>query len=159
MSKRVQHELPPIYDADSQILILGSIPSVKSREVGFYYAHPQNRFWKVLEHVFACSIEDKEQFLHEYHLALWDVLASCEISSSKDSSIKKEMPNNLQKIIKQSQIKLIVTTGKTAHKYYQKYFQKLPIKEICLPSTSPANCAIKMPELVEAYSVIKENLL
>lgn len=159
MLKKVRHPLKPIYNKQSKILILGSMPSVKSRNVGFYYAHPQNRFWRILEIIFNTKIEEKELFLLEHYIALWDVISSCEIDGSSDSSIQNVVPNNIEKIIKQSQIKVIFTTGKTAHKYYLQFFQgKISLPVINLPSTSPANCAKKIEDLIEAYQVIKNYL-
>ncbi len=156
---KVKHNLDPIYDTNSEILILGSMPSEKSREQGFYYAHPQNRFWPTLERVFNEKIDDKKRFLLDKHIALWDILKVCDINKSSDSSIKKEKPNNIKKIIKESNIKVIFTTGKTAYKYYQKYFKdKIHLDVICLNSTSPANCQIKDVELIEEYKIIKKYL-
>lgn len=160
MTNKVFHELPPIYNKNSQILILGSMPSIKSREVKFYYGHPQNRFWHVLEKVFEMKIIDKKQFLLDNKIALWDVLASCEISLSSDSSIKNELPNNIPEILKMTDIKIIFTTGKTAYKYYQKYFKdiiSLPV--INLSSTSPANCRRNLEELIEEYKIIRKYLV
>lgn len=157
MIKKVEHELPPIFNEKSKILILGTMPSVKSREVKFYYGHPQNRFWKIMEIIFMQEIKDKERFLLEKHIALWDILESCKISS--DSSIKNEKPNNISYLLEKTSIKVIFTTGKTAHKYYEKYFKnKITIPEINLSSTSPANCAKKLYDLVEEYKIIKEYL-
>ncbi len=157
--EKVKHELPPIYNEFSRILILGTMPSVKSREVGFYYGHPKNRFWKVLENVFEEQIIDKKEFLLKHHIALWDVLASCSIKGSSDASIKNAKPNNIQKIIKETEIKAIFTTGKTAYKYYLKFFKdKIELPVFCLPSTSPANAKIKEEELVDAYKKIKDIL-
>lgn len=159
MNCKVKHELAPIYNEESEVLILGSMPSVKSREVGFYYGHPKNRFWKVLECVFDEKIEDKKSFLLEKKIALWDVLASCEIKASSDASIKNAKPNDLEKIIRESKIKVIFTTGKTAYKYYIKFFEnKIELPVICLPSTSPANAKVSETELVEEYKRIKEYL-
>lgn len=151
--------MPPIYDKDSQILILGTMPSVKSREVKFYYGHPQNRFWKIMENLFEEEIIDKKAFLLKHHIALWDVLESCEIKGSSDSSIQKEKPNPIPDLLPKTQIKAIFTTGKTAHKFYQKYFKTtISIPEINLPSPSPANCAKKLEELVEEYKIIQNFL-
>lgn len=159
MKNLVKHELKPIYDEYSKILILGTIPSVKSRSVGFYYAHPKNRFWKVLESIFEETIEDKKEFLLGKHIALWDVFSSCEIKGSSDASIKNAKPNDIEKLIKESEIKIVFTTGKTAYQYYLKFFQdKIDLPVIGLPSTSPANCKIKMEELVEEYRIIKKYL-
>lgn len=156
---KVKHELKPIYDENSKILILGTMPSMKSREVGFYYAHSQNRFWWVLEQIFEEKIEDKTIFLLDNHIALWDVLAACTITGSSDASIKNAKPNNLQKIVKESKIEVIFTTGKTAYQYYLKFFKdKIHLPVFCLPSTSPANCKVKNEELINEYSIIKKYL-
>lgn len=156
---QVKHELKPIYDQDSKVLILGTMPSVKSREVGFYYAHPKNRFWMTLESVMNEKIIDKIEFLLKHHIALWDVFASCEIKGSSDASIKNARPNNIERLINESNIKVIFTTGKTAYKYYLKFFKdKIDLPVISLSSTSPANCKIKTEELVDEYSVIKKYL-
>lgn len=159
---KVIHTLKPIYNENSKVLILGSIPSIKSREVGFYYSHPKNRFWKTLEKVYSekigDSIRDKINFLIKHNIALFDVLKSCDISSSKDSSIKNPIPNNLNPILKEANIKAIFTTGQKAYQLYQKYcYPKTGIKAILLPSTSPANCPKGIEEkLINAYSQIKE---
>ena len=159
MVTKVNHEFEPIYDKFSQILILGSIPSKKSREVKFYYGHPKNRFWLVLENIFEEKIIDKKLFLKNHHIALWDVLASCEIEGSSDSSIKNEKVNDISKILKNTSIKVIFTTGKVAHKYYQKYFKNIiKIPEINLPSTSPANCAYSLEKLILEYKIILDYL-
>lgn len=147
------------YNSSSKILILGSIPSSKSRELGFYYSHPQNRFWKVLSHIYneetPITIIEKKDFLNRHNIALFDVVKSCEIKGSSDSSIKNPIPNNINKIIKNSNIKKIYTTGKTAYKLYNKYILKKINKEaIYLPSTSSANCAISFDELIKEYSKI-----
>lgn len=156
---KVKHEIEPIYDKNSKILILGTMPSVKSREVGFYYAHPKNRFWFVLEQVFNETIEDKKEFLLKNHIALWDVFASCDIKGSSDASIKNAIPNDLENLINKSNIKVIFTTGKTAYKYYLKFFKdKINLPVFCLPSTSPANCKIKDKELIEEYKLIQKYL-
>ena len=139
---RIKHPIDAVYDEKSRILILGSFPSVKSREYGFFYGHPQNRFWKVIAKI--CgenvpeSVEDKKAFLLRNHIALWDVIQSCEITGSADSSIKNVVPNSLDEIIKNSEIKAVFTNGKTADKLYNKY-NKNGFSAVCLPSTSPAN--------------------
>ncbi len=161
-SERVEHTIAPFVFKEAKVLILGTIPSPKSREQGFYYAHPQNRFWKVLATVFEKtipqSIEDKKNFLLTEKIALWDVLSECYIVGAGDASIKNEKPNDVQGIIVGTEIKSIFTTGKTACKLLSKL---QGIKSICLPSTSPANCSVSFNELVEKYSeikkVIKEN--
>lgn len=153
----VKHELEPIYDEYSKILILGTMPSVRSREVGFYYAHPKNRFWWVLAKVFDEVIINKEEFLKKHHIALWDVLKSCYVNGSSDASIKNALPNDLESIINNSKIKVIFTTGKTAYKYYLKFFkEKIDLPVIPLPSTSPANCRINDSELEKSYSILKK---
>lgn len=152
---RVFHELPPVFDENSKVLILGSLPSVKSRKVGFYYMHPQNRFWRVLEEIFKEKIEDKKEFCLIHHIALWDTCASCEITSSSDASIKNIVPNDLSLILEKANIVQIFTTGKKAHEIYQKYLYPVYKKEdICLSSTSPANAKKKLEDLVEEYKKI-----
>lgn len=155
---RVVHTLEPIYDKASKILILGTMPSVKSREQAFYYAHPQNRFWKIMAQLFECSLETKEEktaFCHQNHIALYDVLESCDIHGSSDSSIKNAKPNDLREILQNSQIEMIFTTGKKAYSLYQKYQEKQTgIAAICLASPSPANASKKLKDLVEDYQVI-----
>ena len=158
MSK-IYHTFPPFYQSDSEILILGTMPSPKSRELGFYYMHPQNRFWNVLEKVFqdkiGNTIEDKKIFLIKHKIALWDTCASCEIKKASDSTIKNIKPNNINLILKDSNIKYIFTTGKKAHELYNKYiYNKTKIKDICLYSPSPANCAISFDKLVNNYSIL-----
>lgn len=156
------HPIDPVYDKNSKVLILGSFPSVKSREAMFFYGHPQNRFWKVLAAVFDEKLpqttEEKRMLLLRNGAALWDVIASCEIEGSSDSSIKNVVPNDLTEILASADIGQIFVNGKTALKYYNKYLKELIGKEaICLPSTSPANAAWKMDSLIEAWSIIKSN--
>ena len=156
------HPIDPVYDKNSKVLILGSFPSVKSREAMFFYGHPQNRFWKVLAAVFDEKLpqttEEKRMLLLRNGIALWDVIASCEIEGSSDSSIKNVVPNDLTEILASADIGQIFVNGKTALKYYNKYLKELIGKEaICLPSTSPANAAWKMDSLIEAWSIIKSN--
>ena len=123
---KVKHTLKPIYDENSEVLILGSLPSIKSREIGFYYGHPKNRFWKTLETVFNEKIgetkEEKITFLKKHHIALFDVIKECDITSSSDASIKNVIPNNLKPILKNSNIKTIFTTGTKAHQLYKKIY-------------------------------------
>lgn len=156
----VKHPFPPLYDSDSRILILGSFPSVKSREQMFFYGHPQNRFWRVISAVCGCdvpkTIEEKRSFLLENNIALWDVIASCEIMGSSDSSIKNVTANDLSEILNSADIRQIYVNGKTAEKYFNKYTRdKINRDAICLPSTSPANAAWSADKLIEAWSVIR----
>lgn len=160
--QKVMHEFDAYYNKNSKILILGSIPSVKSREYGFYYMHPQNKFWKVLaevyQDVYPETIEEKKEFLKRHQIALWDVLSSCEIKGSSDSSIKNPIPNDIDRILKESSIKQIYTTGKTATKLYEKYcYPQVKRKSIYLPSTSPANIGnYSFEKLVEEYKILLE---
>ena len=154
----VVHPIEPVYDKNSQILILGSFPSVKSREEGFFYGHKQNRFWKVISAVFneeePKSIEEKKAFLLRNHIALWDVIKSCDIVGSSDSSISNVVANDLSIILDTAEIGAIYVNGKTALKYYEKYTQALVKRPAtCLPSTSPANAAWNLDRLLEAWSV------
>lgn len=157
--EHIIHPIPPLYDAQSRILILGSFPSVKSREAQFFYGHPQNRFWKVLAAMCECevpvTIEEKKVFLLENHIAVWDVIRSCDIEGSSDSSIKNVIPNDLGLILEEADIKQIYVNGKKAEQLYQKYiFPKIKRKAICLPSTSPANAAWSLKKLTEEWRKI-----
>lgn len=152
----VIHNIDPVFDENSEILILGSFPSVKSRETGFFYGHKQNRFWKVTASVFGCevpqTIEEKKKFLHKNHIALWDVVAECEISASSDSSIKNAKANDIRIILDSAKIRAIFVNGRTAEKYYKKYIlPEIRIEAICLPSTSPANAAESVETLSEKW--------
>ena len=147
------HNSDPIYNADSRILILGSFPSVKSREQSFYYGHPQNRFWRMLSGVFGeqtpVSIEEKKEFLLSHAIALYDVISSCEIEGSSDSSIKNATPNDIRSIVEGAQIEKIITNGKLAHKLYERHIAStVALPEVCLPSTSPANAAFSLERLI-----------
>ncbi len=161
--KPVKHPFPPLYDENSRVLILGSFPSVKSREQMFFYGHPQNRFWRVLAGVFSCAvpqtIEEKRRFLLSKRIALWDVIASCEITGSSDSSIKNVVANDLRQILEAADIRKIYVNGKTAEKYYKKYTEPVIGREaICLPSTSPANAAWSLERLTEAWQAVAESI-
>lgn len=161
MKETIIHPFEPIYNQDSRILILGSMPSPKSRELGFYYGHPQNRFWKILskifEEPFPDSNEKKKEFVLNHHIALWDVVKSCEIKGASDSTIAQVIPNDIKTLLNQTQIQYIITTGKKADQLYQKYcLKETEIESICLPSTSPANCAMKEDFLISKYQIIKE---
>lgn len=160
MQESVQHPFPPLYDSRSEILILGSFPSVKSRELRFFYGHPQNRFWRVTAAVFGCEvpqrIEEKRAFLLSHHVALWDVIASCEITGSSDSSIRNVQPNDLMPILAAANIRQIYVNGGTAAKYYDKYQKPVLLREaVRLPSTSPANAAWSLDRLIAAWQVIR----
>lgn len=153
------HPIPPVFDGNSRVLILGSFPSVKSREVCFFYGHPQNRFWLVLSALYETPIPDsvdgKREFLLAHGIALWDVIASCEIEGSADQSIKDVRPNDVGRILAVSPIQEIFVNGKTAEKYYNTYLLKrLGRSAVCLPSTSPANAAWSLSALIDAWSVI-----
>ena len=157
----ISHPFPPLYNENSRILILGSFPSVKTREQKFFYGHPQNRFWKVTATVFECSvpqtIEEKRRFLLAHGVALWDTIASCDIVGSSDSSIKNVVPNDLTPILEGAKIEKIFVNGKTSEKYYNKYVRdKIGRKAVCLPSTSPANAAWSLERLVEVWRVIRD---
>ena len=156
---RQQHPIPPLYDPGSRILILGSFPSVKSREGQFFYHHPQNRFWRVLAAVLdetpPITIEEKSAFLHRNHIALWDVIGSCEISGSSDSSIRNVVPNDLSPILETANIRAVFCNGGTSHRYYRKYTQAATgIEARVLPSTSPANAAWNLEKLTNALQEI-----
>ena len=153
------HPISPIYDKDSEILILGSFPSVRSREEGFFYGHPQNRFWKVVASVYGenvpQSVEEKKAFLLRNHIAVWDVIKSCDIEGSSDASIKNVAANDLNEILDVADIKEIYVNGKTALKYYKKYTEPIIGRTaVCLPSTSPANAAWNVERLTEAWKMI-----
>ena len=156
MKEHIIHPIPPFYDKESEILILGSFPSVKSREQQFFYGHKQNRFWKVIAHVFddevPDTIDEKKAFLKRHHIALWDVIGACDIKGSSDSSIENVTPNDLSVILSTARIDGIFVNGKTAEKYYKKYIEReTGITAVCLPSTSPANAAWKIEKLVDAW--------
>lgn len=160
-SQTIQHPIPPTYDENSKILILGSFPSVKSREMMYFYGHPQNRFWKVVSAVFGEStpetVEEKHAFLLRNHIAAWDVIAQCDIIGSSDSSIKNVVPNDLTTILDNSKVHQIFVNGKTAEKYFNKYTKPLIDREaICLPSTSPANAAWSLERLIGSWEIIRE---
>lgn len=163
MAETVFHEFPPLYNKESKVLILGTIPSPKSREQGFYYGHKQNRFWKTLAKVLGeeepKTIPEKKALALRNHVALWDVLASCSIEGASDSSIKNAVPNDMNVILSKADIQAIFTTGAKATALFQKYCEPVcAVSCIGLPSTSPANCRVKDEELLEAYRKIKDYL-
>ena len=153
----ISHTFLPVFDENSELLILGSFPSVKSREQGFYYGHPQNRIWKLMAKLLNTdvpnTIEGKKAFLLNNHIALWDVIASCEIENSADSTIRNAVPNDLDEIFARADIRAVYTNGKTADKLYRKYHAR---EAVCLPSTSPANAAFSMDRLEHAWKIIFE---
>ena len=159
----LRHPFPAVYAPDSRILILGSFPSVKSREQRFFYGHPQNRFWRVLAALLGTdvpqSVEEKRAFLLAHRIALWDVIASCEIAGSSDASIRNAVPNDLSPILETASIWQVFTNGGTAHRLYRKYIYPLTGREdIVLPSTSPANAARSLDALVDAWEIVREAL-
>ena len=156
MQKRIVHPIPPLFNEQSRILILGSFPSVRSREACFYYGHPQNRFWKVISAVFdentPVTTEEKKDLLLRNGVALFDVIASCEITGSADSSIRNVIPNDLSVIVDAAHIEQIFVNGRTAEKYYNKYTRDVIGREaVCLPSTSPANAARSLDSLIKTW--------
>ncbi|MEI3517802.1 MAG: DNA-deoxyinosine glycosylase [Clostridia bacterium] len=155
----VTHEFDAFFDKDSRVLILGTIPSPKSREQGFYYGHPQNRFWKVLADVlgeeFPQTVEERKRFLKRNHIALWDVLESCEIKGASDVSIRNARPNDMNRILQAADIRAIFAAGAKAAQLYKKLcFPECGVEAVRLPSTSPANCGCSYEKLREAYSQI-----
>ena len=155
------HPIPPLYDANSRVLILGSFPSVKSREAMFFYGHPQNRFWKLMALLFDAdvpsTVEEKKRLVLSHGIAMWDTIHSCTITGSSDSSIKDVVPNDLSVILNNSRVKRIFCNGAASHRLYQKYIY--PINNIPaqkLPSTSPANAAWSLERLAEEWKIICE---
>lgn len=159
----VSHDFDPVFDKNSKVLILGTFPSVKSRENQFYYGHPQNRFWKVIagltESEVPQTIEEKKKLLLEHGIAIWDVIESCDIIGSSDSSIKNVVPADIERVVANSKIQNIYANGGTAKKLYEKYSQKKTGREIIgLPSTSPANAAYSLERLLECWQEVKKVL-
>lgn len=157
----VTHNFPPLFAPDSRALILGSIPSPKSREQAFFYGHPQNRFWPVLAAVLGepapVTVEDKRALALRHHIAMWDTLASCEIRGASDTSIRNPVANDLNWLIRQTAVQHVFCTGATSFKYYNKLcLPQTGIEAICLPSTSPANAAWNRERLIQAYQVIAQ---
>ena len=155
----IEHTIPPVYDEHSKILILGTMPSPKSREYGFYYSHPQNRFWRVLSELYQeplpTTVEEKAAFVLRHNIALWDVLKSCQIQGADDSSIRDPVPNDIAGLVHRTHIARIFTTGTKAAALYKRFCQKTAGPAVPLPSTSPANCRhYTVERLVEAYRVI-----
>lgn len=154
--EHVTHTLGPVFDENAKVLVLGSFPSVKSREQQFYYGHPQNRFWKVMAAVFdsdvPVTIEEKKQFLQKHKVALWDVIKSCDIVGSADSSIRNAEGNDMRVILNQSKVERIFVNGGKAYELFMKYCICEGVPEAKkLPSTSPANAAWTLPRLIEVW--------
>ena len=155
----IVHPFPPLYDAESRVLILGSFPSVRSREAMFFYGHPQNRFWKVLAELFDEDVprttEEKRAIILRNRLALWDSIRSCTITGSSDSSVRDVVTNDISGIISGSKIEKIFCNGALSHRMYMKYiFPETGIKAVKLPSTSPANAAFSLERLVAEWKAI-----
>lgn len=158
----IVHPIPPLYDKNCNILILGSFPSVKSREQMFFYGHPQNRFWKLLALIFneqiPKTIDEKKCLALKHHIAMWDVIHSCKIIGSSDSSIKDVVPNDIEKILAQSNVTRIFCNGTTSFNLYNKYIEpKTHLKAYKLPSTSPANARYKIEDLKNKWEIITYN--
>ncbi len=156
---QIAHPIPPVYDAHSKVLILGSFPSVKSRESAFFYGHPQNRFWRVLASLYEEPLpetaEEKRALLLRRRIALWDVIASCSIEGSSDSTIRGAVPNDLRPILRASGLRRIFVNGRTAEKLYRRYLEpETGIRAVCLPSTSPANAAWDLERLKASWRQI-----
>lgn len=159
-AKREQHNIDAIYSPASKILILGSFPSRKSREKKFFYSHPSNRFWPVIESLFDVkldTIEDKKTFLLSHDIALWDVIKSCDIKGSSDSSIENIEPNDIATLIEETQINQIFLNGKKAEEAFFKY-NKVQIDVMTLPSTSSQNASYSKERLLDAWKIIKDRL-
>lgn len=160
MKQKVDHPIPPVFDEHSHTLILGSFPSVLSRKTEFFYGHPQNRFWRVLSEVLgrdvAHTVEEKRDLLLSEGIALWDVIGSCKIEGSADSTISDVVPNDLGLILERAPIRRIFVNGKTAKRYYDLYQRsRLGIDAVYLPSTSRANASFSLERLVAEWGVIK----
>ena len=155
----VSHGFGPLYDSNSKVLLLGSFPSPKSREQAFYYGHPLNRFWKVMAIILnediPNTIEEKRKMMLKHNIALWDAIEECDIIGASDISIKNIIPTDIPSLLKKTKITRIYCLGKTSYKYYEKFnYPKTNIHAICLSSTSPANCAKSLEDLVLEFSEI-----
>ena len=158
--QRIFHPFGPLFGPDSRILILGSFPSVKSREQNFFYGHPQNRFWKVVAALFGQdpprTIPEKKDLILSHSLALWDSIASCVITGSSDASIREVRANDLRIILDNAPIERIYCNGRKSHEMYEKYIRNAIGREAaCLPSTSPANAQFSLDKLIAAWSVVR----
>ena len=162
-AQHIIHPIPPLFDADSRVLILGSFPSVKSREAMFFYGHPQNRFWPLMARLFGeeapKNVEEKKRLALTHRVALWDSIRSCTIVGSSDSSIKDVVPNDLSVILDGSKVGAIFCNGALSYRMYMKYIcPTTGIAAVKLPSTSPANAACSPEQLMESWAVIKDYL-
>ncbi len=163
LRQMVRHPIPPVWNAGSCVLILGTMPSPKSREQGFYYAHPQNRFWQVLAALFEEPVpqgtQQRRAFALRHGIAMWDVLASCEICGAADSSIRDPIANDIASLLAQTKIRAVFTTGMTAFRLYQRLcLPQTGLPAIALPSTSPANCRMSFNALCDEYQKILPHL-
>ena len=161
--EHVTHDFEPVYNAESEVLILGTLPSVKSRENQFYYGHPQNRFWKVLAILFnetvPLTMEEKKAMLYRNHVAIWDVIESCDIIGSSDSSIKNVIPADIAGLFKKTRIKTVFANGNLAKKLYDQYaFPLTGIEAVKLPSTSPANARYSLEKLTKNWEIICKSI-
>lgn len=158
----VVHPLKPVFASDARVLILGTMPSPKSREVRFYYGHPQNRFWRVMtavlgEPALPLTNADKAAMMQRHRIALWDVLHSCKIAGASDASIREPVANPIAGLIQCTAIRTVFTTGKRAHSLYEKLvYPETGLHATALPSTSPANCRMSLQELVAAYQCVRD---
>lgn len=160
MKERLIHPFGPLFNENSRVLILGSFPSVRSREQNFFYGHPQNRFWKVIAAVFEQpvpqTVEEKKLLILNNGLALWDSIASCEIAGSSDASIRNARANDIGVILNNCSIERIYCNGRKSHELYNRYIEPNAGREaVCLPSTSPANAQWTLEKLIETWSVIR----
>ena len=159
MTEHILHPIPPTYYQNSRILILGSFPSVKSREMMYFYGHPQNRFWKVLAALFheevPMTVPERHAFLLRQRIAVWDSIGSCSITGSSDSSIRDVVPNDLTPILSSAPIEAIYCNGRKSWEMYHRYIEPdTGIEAVCLPSTSPANAACRLEDLILSWKVI-----
>lgn len=157
MTETVVHPFAPIMNAESRILVLGSFPSVKSREIRYYYGHPQNRFWSMLSAVFESPLpqtnDEKEALVLGHHLALWDVIASCTITGSSDASIKDAVPVDIRRVLDHAPIERIICNGALSGRLYHRYLESITgMPAIVMPSTSPANASWSLARLTDAWS-------
>ena len=151
----LHHPFEPIINNDSRVLVLGSFPSVKSRENSFYYGHPQNRFWPMLAMTFKqgipLTIQEKTELLHQHRIALWDVIERCQLDGSMDSSIRDALPNDISSLLKAAPLERVLLNGQLAGKLYQRYIGVSSLPYHVLPSTSPANAAWSLQRLADAW--------